>query len=40
MELISKLASHDTSNIEILPSALKDVSIKFSDQRIHIVTNK
>ena len=40
MELIGKLSSNDTSEIGILPSASKDVSIKFSDQCIHIINNK
>ena len=32
MELIGKLASNNTTNIGMLPSASKDVSIKFADQ--------
>ena len=40
MEIIGKLASNDTSKIRILPSASKDISIKFSDQCIHIFNNK
>ena len=39
MELIGKLESKFTSNIVIVPSASKDVSIKFSDQCIHILNN-
>ena len=40
MELIDKLASNDTSKIEILPSASKDVSIKFSENYLHIINNR
>ena len=40
MERICKLASNNTSNIEILPSASKDDPINFSDQCIHIINNK
>ena len=40
MELIGKLASNDTSKIGMLPSASEDIPIKFSDQCIHIITNK
>ena len=40
MELISKLASNNTSKIEMLPSASKEVSIKFEDQCINIINNK
>ena len=40
MELIGKLASNNTTNIYMLPSASKDVSIKFSDQYLHILNNK
>ena len=40
MELIGGLASNGTSNIEMLPSASKYVSIKFLDQCIHILNNK
>ena len=40
MELIGKLASNETSKIGMLPSDSKDVSIKFTDQRIHIINNK
>ena len=35
-----KLASKDTKNIGMLPSASKDVSIKFSYQCLHILNNK
>ena len=40
MELIGKLSSNDTSNIGMLPSALKYVSIKFAYQCIYILNNK
>ena len=40
IKLIGKLASNDTSEVVILPSASKDVSINFSDQCIHILKNK
>ena len=40
MELISKLASNNTSKVGILPSVLKDATIKISDQRIQIFNNK
>ena len=40
MELIGKLEIHDTSNIGMLTSASKDVSLKFSYQCIHILNNK
>ena len=40
MELIGKLESNSTSNIGMLPSASKDISIKFSDQYIHILNNE
>ena len=40
MEVIGKLASNNTTFIGILPSASKDVSIKFSDQCLHIINNK
>ena len=40
MKLIGKLASNDTSKIGMLPSASKDVSVKFSDQCIHILDDK
>ena len=36
MELIGKLETNDTSNIGITPSVSEDVSIKISDQCIHI----
>ena len=36
MELMGKLADKDTKNIGMLPSASKDVSIKFVDKCIHI----
>ena len=40
MELIVKLVSKNTTDIGILPSALKYVSIKFAYQCIHILNNK
>ena len=40
MELIGKLASNDTTNIGMLTSASKDVSIKFSDQCLNILNRK
>ena len=40
MKLIGKLGSNDTTNIEIIPRASKDVSIKCSDQCLHILNNK
>ena len=40
MELIGKLASNDTSNIGIIPSASKYISIQFSDQYIKNLSNK
>ena len=40
MELIGKWSSKDTSNIGMIPSASKDVSIKFVYQCIHITNNK
>ena len=39
MELIDKLASNDTPKIIILPRESKDVSVKFSEQCLHIITN-
>ena len=40
MELIGKLSNNDTSNIVIIPSAQKYVSIKYAYQCIHILNNK
>ena len=40
MELIGKLASNHTPKIGMLPSASKYISIKFSDQCIHILNIK
>ena len=40
MELIGKLTSNYTKDIEIIPSSSKEVSIKFSDQCIHILNNR
>ena len=37
MGIIGKLGSNDTSNILMLPSASKDVSVKFTDKCIHIL---
>ena len=39
MELIGKLASNYTSDIVMLSSGSKYISIKFSDQCIHIINN-
>ena len=38
--MIVRLASNDTSNIGMLASASKDVSIKFPDQYRHIINSK
>ena len=40
MEVIDKLGSNDTTNIGMLPSALKDVSVKFTDKCVHILDDK
>ena len=40
MKIIGKLASNDTSNIGMLSSSSRNVSIKFSDQCIQILNNK
>ena len=40
MEIIGKLASNDTSNIGIITSASKGVSIKFTDKFIHVIIKK
>ena len=40
MELMGKLASNDTKNIGVLPSASYYVTIKISDQCLHILNNK
>ena len=40
MEHIGKISSKNTSNIGVLPSVSKYVSIKFSYQCIHIHNNK
>ena len=40
MEIIGKFASNDIPNIGVLPSASKDVSIKFLDLCIHIPNDK
>ena len=40
MELIGKLASKNTSNIGMHPSASKNISVKFPYQCINIINNK
>ena len=40
MEPIGKLGSYDTTNIGMLPSDSKYVSVKFADQCLHILNNK
>ena len=40
MELIGKLVSNETKNSGMLPSASKDVFVKFVDQCLHIFNNK
>ena len=40
MELMGKLESNNTTNIGMLPSASKYVSINFSDQCLNILNNK
>ena len=40
MKLVGKLVRNYTTNIGILPSASKDVSVKFSYQFLHIINNK
>ena len=40
IKFIDKLSSNDTSNIGIIHSDSKYVSIKFSYQCIHIISNK
>ena len=40
MELLGNIASNDTSNIRLLPSASKDVFIKFAEQCLHILKIK
>ena len=40
MEHMGKLVSNDTTNIGILFSASKYVSVKFADQCLHILNNK
>ena len=39
METLGKLESNGTSNIGMIPSVSKDVSIKFAKQCLHILTN-
>ena len=38
MELLGKLRSNDTSNIGMIPSASKYVSVNFSEQCLHIIS--
>ena len=40
MELMGKLASNDTTNIGMLPSASKYVSINFAAQCLHMINNE
>ena len=40
MEFICKLASKDTSKTGMIPSASKDVSVKFVDQCLHMINKK
>ena len=40
MELMGKLASNYTTNVGMIPSASKDVSVEFVDQCLHILNNK
>ena len=40
MEIIGKLGTNDTTNIGILPSVSKYVSVKFSEKCLHILNNK
>ena len=40
MELMAILSSNYTTNIGILPSTSKYISIKFADQYLHILNNK
>ena len=40
MELMGKLESNNTTNIGMLTSASKYVSINFADQCLHIINNK
>ena len=40
MKLIGKLLSNDTTKIGMLPSASTYFSIKFSDQCLHLLSNK
>ena len=40
MDLIGKLGSKYNTNIGMIPSASKDVSIKFVDQFLHIIKNE
>ena len=40
MEIIGKLGSNYTTNIGLLPSASKDVSVKFAYQCLHILNSR
>ena len=40
MELIDKLEISDTTNNGMLPSASKDVYVKFADQCLNILKNE
>ena len=40
MKLIGTLSSNNTEKIGMIPSASKDVLVKFSDQFIHMINNK
>ena len=40
MEIIGKLVSNYATDIGMITSALKDVSIKFIDQCLQIINNK
>ena len=40
LNLIDKLESNNTTKIGMIPSASKYVSVKFSDQCLHILNNK
>ena len=40
MELMGKLTSNYTTNIGMLPSYSEDISIKFADRFLHILSNK
>ena len=40
MEIIDKLGINDATKIGMLTSTSKDISVKFSDQYLHILNNK